>query len=479
LVTDLLRFAINYALSKGARYAETRYHLNSETSIILRNDRVISAGITQRRGIGIRVMYDGVLSFTSTSILSKDSIREAVDKAILYARTFTNRVKAKRGLGEAKFGRAKYEAIALKDFDSKPMDVKISELKELWKIINKSVKESKVASFAVIYSELCEVKELMTSDGAWIQSKIPRVRTMINFVLAHPQRGTAQRILDFGESGGLELVEKWRMNEVLEEEAKAVERVLLKGVEPPKEPIDVIIGSEVVGLIVHESAGHPMEADRIWGREAAQAGESYVKMDMIGKERIGNEHATVIDDPTIPGSFGFYLYDDEGVPARARYLYYKGLINEPLHNRWTAYIYGVESNAAARATDYASEPIPRMSTTYLEPGDMSFEELIEDVKLGVYIKNYMEWNIDDIRWGQRYVGLEAYMIRNGEIGEPVRNPVLEITTKAFYSLITGKTKDLRFHPGICGKGEPSQPVPVWHGGPDVKLSKIRLGVAPR
>jgi TldD protein len=126
--------------------------------------------------------------------------------------------------------------------------------------------------------------------------------------------------------------------------------------------------------------------------------------------------------------------------------------------------------------DYASEPIIRMSNTYLAPGDMSFEELIEDIDLGIYVKSYMEWNIDDVRWNQRYVGLEAYMIRNGELVEPVKNPVLEFTTGWFYSNILGVDKNLEFFPGTCGKGEPSQGVPVWFGGPNVKLSKMRVGV---
>ncbi|MCC6047616.1 MAG: metallopeptidase TldD-related protein, partial [Desulfurococcaceae archaeon] len=98
-------------------------------------------------------------------------------------------------------------------------------------------------------------------------------------------------------------------------------------------------------------------------------------------------------------------------------------------------------------------------------------------RYGVYMRSYMEWNIDDIRWNQRYVGLETYLIVNGEISKPVRNPVLEVTTKDFYSRITGVGRELRFYPGTCGKGEPSQGVPVWFGGPDVRLSKVRLGVA--
>jgi TldD protein len=94
----------------------------------------------------------------------------------------------------------------------------------------------------------------------------------------------------------------------------------------------------------------------------------------------------------------------------------------------------------------------------------------------VYMRSYMEWNIDDIRWGQRYVGLEAYLIENGEITKPVRNPALEITTGAFYSKVDAAGKELRFYPGSCGKGEPMQGVPVWFGGPDVRLRSMKLGV---
>jgi TldD protein len=117
-----------------------------------------------------------------------------------------------------------------------------------------------------------------------------------------------------------------------------------------------------------------------------------------------------------------------------------------------------------------------MSNTYFQPGDHSFEELLEDVKLGVFMKSYMEWNIDDMRWNMRFVGLEAYLIKDGELDIPIRNPVLEVTTKGFYSRVEAVGRELRFYPGTCGKGEPAQGVPVWFGGPDLRLTKIRLGV---
>ena len=206
-----------------------------------------------------------------------------------------------------------------------------------------------------------------------------------------------------------------------------------------------------------------------------RAGESYIEPKLLGT-RIGSECVTIVDDSTIPGSFGYQPYDDEGVEGRERRLIDSGIINELLHNRETAAIFGVESNGAARAAGYDYEPIIRMSNTYMKPGDHSFEELIEDVRDGVYVRSYQEWNIDDRRWNQRYVGVEAYRIVNGELREPVRNPVIELTTKSLFSSVDAVGKDLEFSAGYCGKGDPMQGIPVWFGGPHIRLRDVRLGV---
>lgn len=472
---DLLKYAVDYSIKSGAKYAEARYHLNNALEVVMRYDKVVGIGKSKVEGVGIRILYNGQLLFTSTNRLSRDAIKECIDGVLGRGKTLSSLGRIK-GLGEAQIGNVSYEVKALKPLDYKPIDVKINELKECYKHAVACLKEATLGSFAVAYRELEEVKGLVTSDGAWVESKVPRVSLLFNFVLSHPQRGTIQRILNLAGSGGLELMDGWRVYDLLAEEVRSVERVLIDGTKPPTEPVDVVLGSEVTGLIAHESAGHPMEADRIWGREAAQAGESYVKPEMLGLNAFNNEFATVVDDPTMPKSYGFYLYDDEGVRARPKYIYLNGRLNEFLHNRWTALLFKTTSNGSARSMNYASEPIPRMSNTYLTPGDYTFEELIEDIDVGVYIKSYQEWNIDDVRWGQRYVGLESYMIRNGELAEPIRNPVVEFTTKAFYSNIVGKSKNLRFYPGECGKGEPPQGVPVWFGGPEVRLGKMRLGV---
>ncbi|MCX8203877.1 MAG: TldD/PmbA family protein, partial [Nitrososphaeria archaeon] len=208
-------------------------------------------------------------------------------------------------------------------------------------------------------------------------------------------------------------------------------------------------------------------------REAAQAGETYIKRELVGM-RIGSEHVTIADDPTLPGSYGFYLYDDEGVRARERLLIERGVIKELLQNRETAAELGTSSNGSSRASSYDREPIVRMANTYMKPGNFGFDELIEDVKLGVYIKTYSEWNIDDKRWNQRYVGVEAYAIRDGELAEPVFRPILEVTTRTLYSSVDAVGKDLQMTAGYCGKGDPMQAIPVWFGGPHIRLRSVRL-----
>ena len=316
-------------------------------------------------------------------------------------------------------------------------------------------------------------KYFLTTEGAKIVSEIPRVN-FTYFITLNLDGKSAQKYWQFCNSGGYEHVKKWNLPKLIFDEYKAIEKNLKHAKKPPKEKIDVVVGPEVTGIMVHESVGHPFEADRIFGREAAQAGESFVHKDMIGNA-IGNEIVNVVDDPTLENSAGFYLYDDEGVKARKRFLIKNGRINEFLHNRETAAEMNIKSNGAARAEDYDKEAIVRMANTFLLPGDYSEEELIEGIKLGVYIRDFTEWNIDDKRFQQKYVGSDAYLIKNGKIRNPVLKPVLELTTPALWSSIDAVGKNLEYHTGTCGKGEPMQGVPAFLGGPSIRIRNVKLG----
>ncbi|MHA1457317.1 MAG: metallopeptidase TldD-related protein, partial [Promethearchaeota archaeon] len=148
------------------------------------------------------------------------------------------------------------------------------------------------------------------------------------------------------------------------------------------------------------------------------------------------------------------------------------------HNRESASIFQTQSNAAARAVAYDREPLIRMANTYFAPGDYSFEEMVEDVKLGILMNSFTEWNIDDKRLQSKYVGQEAYLIENGEVTSTmILKPALEISSPGLFRSIDaqGKLETLGWQGAFCGKSEPGQGCPVWTGGPFVRLKSVRLG----
>lgn len=474
---DLLNHALRIASRLGARYAEARYQSNVQEESLLKNGVPEISVRARSRGIGIRVLVNSALGFSSTTTLTKRKIEEAVKEAISIAKSSSTLVKKGVGLSEEQMSDDKVVVkprISPEDVDS---EGRIQLLKEIDNgLLDTSQKlgvKTPVRLLSVGYSFI--EKMIVNTDGGKIYSKIPYEMATYSFTISSNGR-SLQRYENLGATGGWEVVERWLLDEKIREEAENIGKAVLTAKLPPTERIDVVLGSEIVGIVCHESTGHPSEADRVLGREAAQAGETYVKRDSIGKV-IGSEAVTIVDDPTILGSFGYYLYDDEGVKARERILLENGRIKELLHNRETALEFGVKSNGAARASSYNREPMIRMSNTYMKPGSYSFEELIEDIKLGVYIKSYLEWNIDDKRWNQRYVGVESYLIENGRITDMVYQPVIELTAEGLYSSVDAVGKDLAFYAGYCGKGDPMQAVPVWFGGPSIRLRNIKLSTS--
>ncbi len=470
---ELTLFAIKQAEKLGAEYAEARLQSTTDTVCRLRNGTPEPPAMDDSRGIGVRVLVGGGLAFAASNNLNRDNVKEIVGEAVKRARASSILLPQKIVFSETKPASANWKAEEKRRLE----DVSVEEIYQLLGEI-----DSKIAngfdgvSFPVRYNVLdkaVEEKVFETSEGTHLSSRVPRLAGF--FVLTALSEGrTVQRIYQVGETGGWEAKDRMELEESVAEEAEIMAKVLKTSTKPPTDTVDVVLSPELSGIAAHESTGHPYEADRILGREAAQAGESYLKAKDVGK-RIGSAEAYVSDDPTLPHSLGFYLYDEEGVKAVKRQLLKAGLVNELLQNRATGTVFKVNSNASARAVQYNVEPIIRMANTFVEPGDYSFEELLDGVKEGVYIKSFTEWNIDDKRMNARYVGLEAYHIQNGELKEMVRSPVLEISTPKFWGSVASRAKDLDFKAATCGKGEPSQGAPVWTGGPHMKLTGIRLG----
>jgi len=446
-------------IDNRCRYGEIRYMRTENLEVSLRNGVVVGP---------TKIIYGGwavrTLNKTFGFATSDSDVKEACETSLHLSNKQGKEVK----LSEEEANRDEWKVEEKK----KLADVGVEEIVDLMKHLDSMLEDMDVKVRMLNFKLKIVEKEYANTEGSYIKGRIPSVE-YFHYIGIMENGKSEMSYIQLGRTGGYEQVDLLNLEDVLKDEVNALRKVI-KAPKAPSGKMDLIVGPEVAGIIAHESCGHPMEADRIMGREAAQAGESFVKADMIGT-RIGSEVVNVVDDPTIPNSFGHYLYDDEGVKARRRYLYKEGIINEFLHNRESAGKMGVRSTAAARSSLWNREPIPRMSTTFFEPGDYSFEELIEDVKYGIYMKTYTEWNIDDVRFNQKYTGRESYIIENGEIKDAVRWPVLEITTKELYSKIDAVGKDLQFYAGTCGKGDPMQGVDVWMGGPHLRIREVYIG----
>jgi TldD protein len=467
---DLADFAVKHALKLGATYAEARHERSSSNELSLKNGVPQLAGFEDVEGLGVRIIYHGAMEQLSTDWMDKPHVQKLIEDGVRAANANSRLMEKQSLLSSERKEKARYVVKEKK----KIANVGIDDKFELIFGVEKALAKAQVPTRFFSLGDDVTAKYYVNSEGASIRSVIPRVGFAYVITVKHNER-TRQRHFQWDQVGGYERFDAWKVEESIAAEANALLKMLKEGVEAPREPLDVVCGPEVVGIACHESVGHPYEADRILGREGAQAGESFLTEKDIGK-RIGSDAANVVDDPTLEGSAGYFLFDDEGVKARRKALMTNGVVTEFLHNRETGYAMGTDSNGSARAMDFECEPIVRMSNTFLLPGEMKEEELIEGVKKGVYIKSFTEWNIDDKRLNQKYVSSEAYLIENGRLTKPVRKAVLETTTMDFWSSLDAAATNVQYFAGSCGKGEPMQGVPVWMGGPSARLRGMRLGI---
>jgi len=470
--SDLADFAVAHLGKLGAKYTEARIENNEGNSYVLKNGVPEIAGYEKSTGIGIRFLVNGCFGFVATNKLDKTKLMDLLRDSFRSTFRASRSITEKSGISDEKSIRAK----EIKKPKINPLNISAEEKLSFLFDIEKEIGKTKmdVPSRYFSLSDMHVKKYYANSEGTKILDDFPFV-SCYYFITMKIGNELAQRYWQHGNKDGWEAAKRWNLKTTLMNDLNALYKNVKFGVKAPKGKVDLVTGAEVTGIIAHESGGHPYEADRIMGREAAQAGESFVTVDSVGK-RMASEAVNVVDDPAVSASPGNYKYDDEGVKARRKFLIKDGRIHEFLHNRETAWSMGLQSNGSARSSGYDREALIRMSNTFFLPGKHSFNELVEDIKFGIYLKNFNEWNIDDKRLNQKYVGGEAYLIKNGAICEPVKAPIIEIDTYRLYSSIDAISNDkLELHAATCGKGEPMQGMPVYMGGPSLRIRNIRLG----
>jgi TldD protein len=261
---------------------------------------------------------------------------------------------------------------------------------------------------------------------------------------------------DYGALEGLE-------KQVIQAAERAVRQLEAKPVKGGQ--YTVILDPYLTGVFIHEAFGHLSEADFVYENPRMQ------ELLVLGKP-MAIPQLNVIDDGTMPDLPGSLKYDDEGVPTQRKYLIKDGVLTQRLHSRETAGKMQEAPTGNARAISALHPPIVRMTNTGIEAGDAKFEDMIGDVEEGVYAVRMLGGQTNGEMF--TFSAAEGYMIRDGQLAEPVSDVTL--TGNVFQTLkdIEAIGNDSVYKSGGCGKGGQS-PLPVSTGGPHVRIKNVVVG----
>jgi TldD protein len=455
---DLLTKINNAATAQGAQYAEARAQRLTKTSLTLKEERVEAAKQGIESGVAIRVLVNGAWGFASVGSTDPAILENAAGDACRMAKLASASLKTPIKLAPTKT----VEDHVVSKPRKNPSDITVEDKIKTALAINKTslAYDARIKSCGVDYMDLMGSSFFVNSEGTCIEQDKLYVWSRITASAETGGIFTFSRE-EIGSTAGYELFDQQPPEELGRKVAeRAVMQLSAKSPKGGKSP--VLLGPNVVGVFVHEAFGHLAEADL-----ALSGG---LLASNMGK-KIGSDLVTFYDDGTLPGAFGTFKYDDEGVPTQKTLLIKDGVVSGLMHNRDTAQKFNTEPTGNARAEDFRVEPIIRMRCTYMSPRDQTIEELLEGVKSGYYFKSFRggQASLD----GTFQVGIqEGYEIINGEIGAPVRNASISGNTLETLHKVDGVGKDFSIDPGRCGKGQTAF---ICDGGPHIRLSEVVVG----
>jgi len=243
--------------------------------------------------------------------------------------------------------------------------------------------------------------------------------------------------------------------------------VNLEAVEAPAGNMTVVLGSGWPGILLHEAIGHGLEGD--FNRKGTSAFSGRVG------ERVASDLCTVVDDGTLPGRRGSLTIDDEGTPTEKTVLIENGILKGYMQDQLNARLMGVNPTGNGRRESYAHLPMPRMTNTYMLPGQHDPEEIIRSVKNGLYAKNFGGGQVDITSGKFVFSASEAYLIEDGKITRPVKGATLIGNGPEVLTKVSMVGTDLELDTGVGSCGKDGQSVPVGVGQPTLKIDGLTVG----
>ena len=459
-VTKLLNLplekVLSHSLRRGGQFADLFYEIKTETTLSFENDKLEKVISGTDAGLGIRVIDNFHAFYAYTNVITESSLMA------LAAQLSEMVALSRKPLTPPRISPLKSYAHTIKiPPEAVALDAKTIYLEEA-NVAARSF-DKRIHQVKIIYRD--EEREILTLNSLGEQTTEKRVQTVF---LVHVVANDGQTLeTGYEMLGGIKGLELLDGDSHIRTAETAAQRAvtMLEAPFAPKGEMTVVLSSEAGGTMIHEAIGHGLEAD------LAQQGLSRYSGKM--GETVASPLITVIDNPTLKNRRGSYHVDDEGTPSQKTILVEKGVLKSYMYDRLSAMKDKTQSTGNGRRQSYRYRPIPRMSNTYIAPGETDPAEIIESLKNGLLVKKMGGGQVDTVNGDFVFEISEAYKIENGKVLHPVRGATLIGNGPKILSEIDLVGNDLGFAIGTCGKD--GQGVPVSDAQPTLRIPTIIVG----
>ncbi|WP_424964652.1 MULTISPECIES: metalloprotease TldD [unclassified Dinoroseobacter] len=442
----------------GADDGELFLERRRSESLLLDDGRIKTANYDASEGFGLRAVRGETAGYAHSTELSEQALRRA---------STTARLAVGDGGGVMA---APPQATNQKLYtDENPMDgaafgVKIDTLREI-DAFARALDPRVVQVSASLAASIQEV-EILRPEGHWVRDVRPMTRLNISVIVEQDGRRESGSAGGGGRYGLTSLMSADHWQDTARE-ALRVAVVNLSAEPAPAGVMDVVLGPGWPGILLHEAVGHGLEGDFNRKESSAFAG-------LMG-QRVAAPGVTVLDDGTIPDRRGSLTVDDEGTPSGKTVLIEDGILVGYMQDRQNARLMGVSPTGNGRRESYAHIPMPRMTNTYMLGGDAAPADIVADLKDGIYAVGFGGGQVDITSGKFVFSCTEAYRVRNGKVGAPVKGATLIGDGPTAMQQVRGIGNDMALDPGMGNCGKAGQWVPVGVGQPTLMIGGLTVG----
>ena len=471
---ELAELVLKRITASGAEYGDIRF-LDSTIQTVRGEDRRIdSIRDQQDRGFGIRVLYHGAWGFAASSVLSLEEAPRVADLAVEIAKGSVSLAIEKVTLADEPVHRDRIVTPNRIDPFAVPLEQKTSLLLETMESVHRQA--GVVRSSASLWARR-DRKLFVSTEGSRLEFDLLAVGGEFDATAVHEGRFASRTFNTPYLRMGYEVIEEANFPaEAPRLAAQAVEKVQAPTIAPGR--YDLVLDPEHLSLTMHESCGHPSELDRALGYEANYAGTSFLTTDKRGTFRYGSPYVNLVADNCEPETLAATGYDDDGVACQTWDIVREGIFVGYCTNREVAPNIGeTRSRGSNRADSWGSVPIVRIANIGLEPGQATLDELLADVKRGIYIEGHGSYSIDQRRYNFQFGGDAFWLIEKGKRTHMIRDVVYHGITPEFWNSCDGvadRSHRRRYGFITCGKGQPGQSGWMTHPASHARFRNVSV-----